>query len=257
MPELRGNIALISGGLGDIGRAIAVELAARGADIAIGDIAKGSVAAPFLSKLQGHGVRATYHEIDVVDADAVRRWVGDVEQSLGLPTIAIANAAQVTQATFQALTPEQWNRELRVNLDGAFHVAHAAVLRMITHRRPGRIVFVGSWAADRVHPAIPAYCVAKAGLRMLCRCMALECAPLGILVNEVAPGIVDAGLSARIMRDDPGLRDRIRSTTPVRELVSSQDVARAVAFLCDPRNTQMAGATLLQDGGMSLLPAQP
>lgn len=251
---LEQRVALVSGGLGDIGAAVARELAGHGVDVALGDLAPLPAAEPALAALAGLGSRATYHQVDVVDAAAVQGWVDDVERSLGTPSIVIANAAQVTQADFRALTAEQWARELRVNLDGAFHLAHAAGLRMIARGTHGRIVFLGSWAADRPHRTIPAYCVAKAGMRMLSKCMALEFAAHGILVNEVAPGIVDAGLSGRIMRDDPVLREKLLGLTPAGSLVTAADVARAVALLCDPAMTQAIGTTLLLDGGMSLLP---
>jgi glucose 1-dehydrogenase len=252
--ELRGHVALVSGGLGDIGRAVAHELAARGADVALGDVAPPTAAEAALAALGTIGVRAAYAQVDVSDAAAVQGWIADVERTLGVPTLVVANAAQVTQADFRSLTAEQWARELRVNLDGAFHVAHAAGLRMLARGARGRIVFLGSWAADHPHRTIPAYCVAKAGLRMLCRCMALEFAPHGILVNEVAPGIVDAGLSGRIMREDPALREKLLGLAPAGSLVTAAEVARAVALLCGPDASQMVGSTLLLDGGMSLLP---
>ena len=252
--SLHGHVALISGGLGDIGRAVAHELAGRGADISLGDVPPPASAEAPLAAIAGLGVRAAYRQVDVADAAAVQAWVDDVERSLGPPSIVIANAAQVTQADFRSLTAEQWARELRVNLDGAFHLAHAAGLRMIARGTRGRIVFLGSWAADRPHRTIPAYCVAKAGMRMLSKCMALEFAAHGILVNEVAPGIVDAGLSGRIMREDPALREKLLGLTPAGSLVTAADVARGVALLCDPATTQAIGSTLLLDGGMSLLP---
>lgn len=255
--NLSGQTALISGGIGDIGRAIARELAVQGADIALCDLCPASDAEPFLAELRALGRRARYSAVDVSDASAVQQWVRDIESTLGVPTLIIPNAAQVTQADVRQLTAEQWSRELRVNLDGAFHLAQAGALRLVEHRKPGRIVFIGSWAAHRVHAHIPAYCVAKAGLRMLCQCMAAEFAAHGILVNEVAPGIVDAGLSGRIMDGTPALRDSARQLTPVKELVQPADVARSVAFLCDPANRQMTGSVLLQDGGMSLLAPSP
>jgi NAD(P)-dependent dehydrogenase (short-subunit alcohol dehydrogenase family) len=92
---------------------------------------------------------------------------------------------------------------------------------------------------------------------MLAQCMALEFAPHEILVNEVAPGIVDAGLSGRMMQVEPALRDGLRALVPVNRLIEPPEVAGAVAFLCEPANRQMAGSVLLLDGGMSLLPPRP
>lgn len=257
MNKFVGQTAIISGGIGDIGRAIAREFAAHGADIALGGLQSAGDAETFLEEIRALGRRVSYDVVDVSDAGATAAWVKRVEMSLGVPTLIIPNAAQVTPADIQHITPQQWDRELRVNLDGAFYLAQSAALRLLAQRKPGRIVFIGSWAGHRVHPTIPAYVVAKAGLRMLCQCMALEFAQHGILVNEVAPGIVDAGLSGQIMNGDSALRESMRLLTPVKQLVEPRDVGRAVAFLCDPENRQMTGSVLVQDGGMSLLPPKP
>lgn len=176
-----------------------------------------------------------------------------VENILGIPGIIIANAATVTFAGLYEITSEQWFRELRVNLDGAFHLTQSATARLLHHSRPGRVVFIGSWAAHSVHTHIPAYCVSKAGLRMLCKCMALELAPHNILVNEIAPGYVDAGLSGRSFEKNPDTRKEAQQKVPVKKLISALEVAYQVIQLCHPSNEHMTGSTVLMDGGLSLL----
>jgi NAD(P)-dependent dehydrogenase (short-subunit alcohol dehydrogenase family) len=250
---LAGQVAIITGGVGDIGSATARELARRGADVAVSDLHEPAQARKLLTDVENLGRKARYDRVDVSDAAAVRAWVAAVEQSWGAPaTLVIANAAIVTLANVCELTPEQWTRELRVNLDGAFFTAQAGMLRMLERRIPGRIVFVGSWAAHAPHAHIPAYCAAKAGLRMLCKVMALELAPHGILVNEVAPGYVDAGLSGRAWADSPGAKEKAATRVPTGHLISAEEVAEQIAYLCDPRCRHMTGATLLMDGGLSL-----
>jgi NAD(P)-dependent dehydrogenase (short-subunit alcohol dehydrogenase family) len=250
-----GSVAIISGGLGDIGQAIALELARRGADIAVCDLLEPQRAEALRVEVEALGRRLRYDRVDVSDALAVARWVMAVEAELGVANLIVPNAAIVTQADSRAITPEQWSRELRVNLDGAFYLAQAGVARLLEHKRPGRVVFVGSWAAHAPHTHIVAYCAAKAGLRMLGRCMALELASHNILVNEVAPGYVDAGLSAQIFRDQPERRARAERTVPLGTLISAEEVAAQVAYLCDPANRQITGSVLLLDGGLSLLTA--
>ncbi|HEY8665095.1 MAG TPA: SDR family oxidoreductase [Tepidisphaeraceae bacterium] len=250
--NLAGQTAIISGGLGDIGRAVAVELAHRGANIAVGDVKGKTEAGGLLEQLATLRVNARYDHVDVSDAEAVRQWVGDVERQLGAAALIIPNAAIVTLADVRHLSSEQWNRELRINLDGAFHLAQAGVLRLVELEKAGRVVFVGSWAAHAPHAHIPAYCAAKAGLRMLMQCMALEFAPYGILVNEVAPGYVDAGLSKQLMDCKPGSREEARRAVPINKLIQPEDVARQVAHLCDPLNEHMTGSVILMDGGLSL-----
>lgn len=253
MGNLSGHIAIISGGLGDIGRAIGAELAQRGADIAIGDILTPDKAQPLLAEIHALGRRARYDRVDVSDAVAVREWVAAVEADFGVPDLIIPNAAIATLADIRAITPEQWDREIRVNLYGVYHLAQAGALRLLEHKKPGRIVFIGSWAAHAPHTHIPAYCVAKAGLRMLCRCMAADLAKDEILVNEVAPGYVDAGLSGRIFKEQPEMRAKAERTVPIGRLIQPEEVAMQVAHLCDPTNRHMTGSILLMDGGLSLL----
>ena len=247
------HVAMISGGIGDIGRAIAIELARRGAHVALGDIRPASDATATLEQLKALEVRGRYDQVDVSNPEQVKSWVAAVEQDLGVANLIIPNAAVVSLVPIFALAPDQWSRELEVNLTGAFHLAHAGAMRLMDQKEPGRIVFIGSWAAHAPHPFITTYCVAKAGLRMLCKCMALDLAPYRILVNEVAPGYVNAGLSASVWNDHPGLRDRAAQRTPTRQLIEPADVAVQVAHLCDPANRHMTGSTLLMDGGLSLV----
>jgi NAD(P)-dependent dehydrogenase (short-subunit alcohol dehydrogenase family) len=253
MERLAGRVAIISGGLGDIGRAIGREIARSGADIALGDVLEDVRASGLLRELRQMGRRARYDRADVADAEAVSAWIRAVEADLGAPDLIIPNAAVVTLAGIRDITPEQWAREIQVNLNGAFHLAQAGALRLLACGRPGRIVFLGSWAAHAPHAHIPAYCAAKAGLRMLCKCMALDLAPRGILVNEVAPGYVDAGLSAQVFREQPERRAQAEKAVPVRKLITPEEVAAQVAHLCDPDNCHMTGSVLLMDGGLSLV----
>lgn len=245
MIDLEGQTAIISGGLGDIGRAICRDLSRRGAAVALGDVRDPDV--EFLAEL---GPRARYDRVDSSNADAVKAWIRTVKGALGTPTLIIPNAAVVTLKSLRELSEVEWNREISVNLSGAFYLAHFAAHQLMAEAKPGRIVFIGSWAGHAPHAHIPAYCVSKAGLRMLMKQMALEYAPHDILINEVAPGYVNAGLSKIV---DPKIGDSQRMTVPVRRLLEPADVAFSVAHLCDPRNRHMTGSVVLIDGGLSLL----
>lgn len=251
--QLSGRVAIISGGLGDIGSAIARTLAARGAHIAIGDITPAEKAAPLLAQLEGLGVKARYDIVDVSDAEAVTAWVARVEEAFGVPDLVIPNAAVVTLEGIRTVTAAQWYREMRINLDGGFHLAQSAALRLLHHEKPGRIVFIGSWAAHSPHTHLPAYSVTKAGLRMLMQCLAIDLAPNDILVNEVAPGYVDAGLSGRIFEEHPEIRAKSEAKVPVRRLITPDEVALEVAHLCDPAVRHTTGSVALMDGGLSMV----
>lgn len=253
LQDLSGQVAAISGGAGDIPGAIALELARRGADIAIGDIVGEEKAAPLLDEIRRLGRLVHFYRVDVTDADAVRDWFAAIEESLGVATLLIVTAATVTLEGIRHITPERWDREIQVNLNGAFRVVQAGALRMLHHGKPGRIVFIGSFVGHAPQTHNPAYCTSKAGIRMLMRCMARDLAPDGILVNEVAPGNVDAGLCGKAFDQFPEERNWSAQQTPVGRNAVAEDVAVQVAHLCDPRNTFMTGTTLMVDGGLSLL----
>ncbi|GAA4749040.1 SDR family NAD(P)-dependent oxidoreductase [Flavisolibacter ginsenosidimutans] len=247
------KMVVISGGMGDIGRAMAIEFAKHGSNIALCDLKPDHAATEFLDSLKQYNVSCTYAQVDVTDAASVKEWIDAVELKQGIPEIIIANAATVTLASLYEITPEEWNRELRVNLDGAFHITQIGTAKLLQHKLPGRVVFIGSWAGYTPHPHIPAYCVSKAAMRMLCKCMALELAPHNILVNELALGYVAAGLSGNIWKQDLELEEKARSRVPVQKVMSAEQVALQVIQLCHPGNEHMTGSTILMDGGLSLL----
>jgi len=240
--ELQPALAAISGGLGDIGLAIAEELRAAGAEVALADLAPHSTEGDF------------YGPVDVTDPVAVENWFDAVTKKFGrVPNLIIPNAATATFKRYGELTSEEWRREIDVNLNGSFYFAHAGASRLLKADRPGRIVFIGSWAGHAPHRNLPAYSVSKAGLRMLTRTLALELAPQGILVNEVAPGYVHAGLSGRLFDEKPEIAATAMNAVPVRRIITAEEVARQVVFLCSGDAAHFVGMTLLQDGGLSLL----
>lgn len=249
---LEGQVVVISGGLGDIGRALARELGQRGASVALSDRRPEVEAQRFLEELRAQHITCRYWPVSVENAVAVEHWIAEVETALGPPSLAIPCAAVVTRAGLRTLTPGQWRTELHINLDGVFHVALCAARAMAAKGAGGRIVFLGSWVADRPQPRITTYCVGKAALRMLMKCMALEFAGDGILVNEVAPGYVDAGLTGTTLKADPARRTALLEETPLHALVETEEIAAHVAHLCDPKTRTATGGVFLIDGGVSL-----
>ena len=237
---------MISGGLGDIGRAIAQILRAEGARVALSDVRPVAVARKTMPGFH-------YTRADVTQPASIDTWLSRVTKDLGAPSLIICNAGIVEPALALNTTEAIWKRTLDINLSGSFFLAQSAARAMVKKKKTGRIVFVGSWAAHAPHPRITAYSVAKAGLRMAMECLALELAPHGILVNEIAPGKVDAGLSAQLMALRRNGREETRRSIPIGRLIDVEDVARGVLYLCQPDNRHMTGSVLLQDGGLSLI----
>jgi glucose 1-dehydrogenase len=248
------NIVLISGGLGDIGKAIALLLGQQGMRVAISDLLSPQEAQAQLEELEASGCADLfYQQVDVSSETQVTNWLTAVEQKWGVAQVIVPNAGIVVAGALSgALTTEQLRQQLEINFWGSYHLAVQAARRMKENQLPGRITFIGSWAAERPNARISAYCISKASVRMLCKTLALELAADNILVNEVAPGIVEGGLSKKNQQKDPELLKTHLHSIPTHTLVSVEEIARHVWYLSDFSLTGMTGATILVDGGLSL-----
>lgn len=247
---LNGRVAVITGGLGDIGLATARALKQRGAKVALGDLATTASAAK-----RAPGFH--YTRVDTTKARSLQAWIRKVDTELGPPDLIVANAGIVDLIGAMDGSEQSWRRTMDINLTGAFLFVQTACRNLINKELPGRVVLVGSWAAHAPHSRLSAYSVSKAGLRMLGKCLALELAPHGIAVNEIAPGFVDAGLTGRIYERDPSLREMARHYVPNGQLIEASEVGIQIAFLCDPANRHMVGCVHLMDGGLSLRRVPP
>jgi NAD(P)-dependent dehydrogenase (short-subunit alcohol dehydrogenase family) len=245
--SLAGLGVVVTGGAGDIGAAIGLELVRRGATVTLIDRKSEQEAEPWIARA-GHAGPVAYREADVRDRSALERALGSVDPL----DIAIGNAGVVESAPFLEITAEQWRTHLDVNLTGCFNLGQGAARLMVERGVAGRIIFTGSWVQDVPWPEIAAYSASKAGLRMLARSMARELASHRILVNVIAPGIVNAGLARHQLETEPQYARRVAKAIPLGELQTAEQVARATAFLCSQDADYVTGAVLLADGGCSL-----
>ncbi|AEW00068.1 2-deoxy-D-gluconate 3-dehydrogenase [Niastella koreensis] len=253
MKPWENKVVLISGGLGDIALATALAFGREGAKIALSDIRMPADANGKLELLQRENITFLYNQVDIAVAAAVSEWVNAVHLSWGRIDVAVVNAATVTMQSIADISAAAWQAEIQVNLNGAFFLAQQAAIYFSKHHIKGNIVFLGSWAAHAVHPYIPAYSVAKAGMRMLCKCMALEFAAQDIRVNEIAPGYVNAGLSKEVWDQRADLAETAKLKVPLQRLIEAYEVAAQILWICADANRHLTGSCLLMDGGLSLL----
>ncbi|MCC6627962.1 MAG: SDR family oxidoreductase [Chloroflexi bacterium] len=250
---LAGQVALVTGAAGDMGRAIAVALAGAGARLVLTDRRSEADAQPALDAVAAAGSQPTHYErADVADRPAVDALVAGIDAREGRLDLVVSNAGIVDSAPFLDVTPAQWQAHLNSNLTGCFHIGQAAARLMVARGTPGAILFTGSWVQDVPWPEISAYCASKGGLKMLTRCMARELARHHIRVNIVAPGIVNAGLAGRQLRDEPQYAARVRHVIPLGGPGTPEQVAQAMLYLAGPTGAYITGTTLLIDGGCSL-----
>lgn len=244
---LEGLGVAVTGGAGDLGHAMSLELARRGARVTMIDLISEDAARARVDAVAAIGP-CSYRQADVTDRAAVEATLTAVDPL----DVAIGNAGIVESAPFLEVTPEQWQAHVGVNLTGCFNVGQIAARIMVARGRPGLVLLTGSWVGEIPWPEISAYCVSKAGVRMLARAMARELAPHRIRVNVVAPGIVFAGMARRQYENDPAYARRASVVIPLGELGTAEQVAQATAFLCSSEAAYMTGSVLLVDGGASL-----
>ena len=251
---MQSKTALISGGLGDIGKAIAILFGQQGIKVAISDLMEEKNISSRLDDMRRLGCPdLMYHQVDISSEKEVSDWLEVVKEKWGVPQIIVPNAGIVVSGSLtDTLATEQVAHQFNVNFWGSYHLAVQASKLLIAHRLPGRITFIGSWAAERPNARISAYCISKALVRMLCKTLALELAQHNILVNEVAPGIVEGGLSKKNQEKNPALLQTHLASVPLHTLVQVEEVARHVLYLSDFSTMNITGTTLLVDGGLSL-----
>ncbi|MEO6002854.1 MAG: glucose 1-dehydrogenase [Opitutus sp.] len=247
--SLSGQVALVTGAAQGIGAACAMALAEAGADVILGlrDHTTGADVARRIRRL-GKNVFAVQMDVSkVVEIDsAVRAGF----KHFGKIDILVNNAGIGSPAPAEKVTEEEFDETLAVNLKGTFFTAQAVGKIMLRQRR-GCMINIGSQAGSVALPTESIYCMTKAGIAHLTKCLALEWAPRGVRVNAVAPTFtVTPG--TRKWLDDPAFRASVKKRIPLGRIGDPADVARPVVFLASPAAAMITGATLMIDGGWTL-----
>ncbi len=245
---LQGKTAIVTGAAGDLGNAMARHLAENGAHVLMWDIVPRADADQAIERVQAYDPAVAYAEVDVRDRSAVDAAIASLSQL----DIVCSNAGIVEAQPFLELTQDNWRNHLDINLTGCFNVGQSAARKMVADGTKGRIILTSSWVSSIPWPEISAYSVSKAGVNMLVKQMARELAAHGILVNAVAPGIVDAGLAGRQLREEPQYAARVAKVIPLVEPGSPEEIGSAVVYLAGPQTAYMTGSILTLDGGCSL-----
>jgi enoyl-[acyl-carrier protein] reductase III len=249
--DLAGKLALITGGGRGIGRAIALELARRGADVLINYVRHPEDANATAAAAQALGVQAGVLRGNVADEAHVTRMFGEVRERYGYVDLLINNSASGVNRPLAELTPHHWDWTLNVNARGAWLCARAA-LPLMQVRGGGAIVNISSLGASRVMREYFLVGVSKAALEAVTRYLAVEFAPFNVRVNAVSGGLVETD-ALKAFPWGRGVIEQTITRTPAGRMVEPEDLAQAVAFLCTPAAAMIRGQTIVVDGGFSLL----
>ena len=241
--ELAGRVALVTGAAKNIGRAIALELAAAGAKVAINTRASRAEAEAVAAEIRATGGTAAVYIADVADAAAVQTMCAAIAAELGTVDILVLNASVRREIAFTEMTFEEWRQVMAISLDGSFHCIKAVLAGMIAAGSGNIITLAGDTALNgaigKVHSSS-----AKSGLAGMTRALARELGPKGIRVNCVSPGHFDTTRPVhRTAR--PSIHDNI----PLGRLGVPTEIAATVRFLCGAGGGFITGQTVHVNGG--------
>ena len=248
--RLAGKVALVTGASQGIGRAIAERFAREGADIVVNYRSGPAMAAEVVESARAAGVRAEAVQADVSSVDAVRALVEEAVTRMGRVDVLVNNAGVESHAPFWDVTESDYDKVLNVNLKGAFFATQAVVRHLRATGRTGRIVNISSVHEELPFPNFAAYCASKGALKMLTRNLAVELGPLGITINNVAPGAIVTPINTALLNDAVKLRS-LTEQIPLARLGTTDDVAGVATFLASDEAAYVTGSTYVVDGGLT------
>jgi NAD(P)-dependent dehydrogenase (short-subunit alcohol dehydrogenase family) len=243
--ELRGRVALVTGGASGIGAAVAVDLARHGADVAIADLLAGQDSGKVLDAVGAAGRRGLALTADVADRGRAREVVAEVRGRLGGVHILVTCAGINRDAMSWKMSAEEWDAVLGVDLSGTFHYCQA-VTPIFREQRNGRIVTISSINGLRGKVGQVNYAAAKAGVIGLTKALAKELARSRVTVNAVAPGFILTPMTAGMPVE---AREAAIAEIPLGQPGTPEDVAALVTFLCTDRARYITGEVIKVDGG--------
>ncbi|HEY0785780.1 MAG TPA: glucose 1-dehydrogenase [Acidobacteriaceae bacterium] len=250
MGRLDGQVAIVTGASSGIGQEIAAELAQQGARVVVDYVGSPDGAEETLSRIKSAGGTAITFQADVSKVGEVQALVEEAWSEFGSADILVNNAGLEKKADFWEVTEADYDLVMDVNLKGAFFLTQAFVRRLREAKKPGRVINISSVHEDMAFPGFASYCVSKGGMRMLMRDLAMELGPLGITINNVAPGAIVTPINKSLLEE----KDKLAALTqniPLGRMGSVEDVAHVVSFLASEEAAYVTGATFTVDGGLS------
>jgi NAD(P)-dependent dehydrogenase (short-subunit alcohol dehydrogenase family) len=248
--NLKGRRALVTGSSQGIGHAIALALAECGADVMVhcaGNLAKAEAAR---KEIESFGVRSGIVAADLAESDAAAKICAATQAAIGTVDILVLNASVQIRKRWQEITPDEYRRQLDVNLGASLWLIQAFAPAM-QKKKWGRILTVGSVQQVRPHPEMLVYAATKSALSNLVRNLALQLAGDGVTVNNLAPGVIATVRNEQVLSNETYLQ-KVLAQVPVGFVGEPRDCAGAAVLLCSEAGRYITGQDIYVDGGMGL-----
>lgn len=245
--DLNGQIALVTGAARGLGNAIALAIAHAGADVALGfrDINTGG---DLVKQIESMGRRALPLQMDVTSLDQIQRAVDDTVAQFGRIDILVNNVGLGPSALAEDVKEEDFDLTVAVNLKGTFFVSQA-VGKVMIRQNYGRIINLGSQAGHVALPTESIYCMTKAAIAHLTKCLAVEWGKYNITVNAIAPTFIRTPGTEEALSDPAFYADTVERIAGLHRVGEPVEVAGAVVFLASPAASLITGDTIMIDGG--------
>ena len=247
--NLKGKVAIVTGGNRGIGLAIVLELAKQGANIVIDYVAQPEATDTLVKQVNALGDQAIGVDADVSKFADLQRLIAAAVKAFGRIDVMVNNAGIETRTSVLDTTEAQYEKVLAINLKSAFFGTQLAAQQMIKQGGGGRIINISSVHEDWPMPGNTAYCLSKGGMRMLTRTAGVELAPHNILVVGVGPGAVATPINLSTM-NDPVLLKKLNAAIPVGRMARPEEIASVVAFLASDGASYLTATTIFADGGI-------
>ena len=248
--SLQGKVVAITGGDQGIGRGIVERLARDGADVALCYRANKTGADEVVAGIEATGRKAAAIQCDVGKVADGQRFIAEAAAHLGKIDILVNNAGLERRADFWDVTESDYDAVLNVNLKGVFFITQAFVRHRMELKSGGKVINISSVHEELPFPHFTSYCASKGGVKMMTRNLSIELAPLGITINNIAPGAIETPINKKLLNDPVKLK-ALLDNIPLKRLGKPEDVAAIASFLASADSDYVTGTTFFVDGGLT------